>query len=82
MPAIWTGREERMYQHVLDSCRESGKSKKTCKRIAGATVNKSRRAKGKTPKSRCTCPKGSTQTKKGACKNRKSKRYVKRVCKR
>lgn len=48
MPAAWSDKDERMYQHILDSCMSRGKKgEKTCKRIAAATVNKQRRTEGR-----------------------------------
>jgi len=45
MPAAWSRRDERQYGHILASCK---RSRKTCKRIAAATVNKRRRFEGRT----------------------------------
>ena len=45
MPRAWSKKDERMYEHILDSCRGS---ERTCKRIAAATVNKKRRLEGRT----------------------------------
>lgn len=42
----WSPKRERQYKHILRSCLERGRGKKTCQRIAAATVNKTRRAKG------------------------------------
>lgn len=38
----------RQYKHILESEREAGRTEKTAKRIAMATVNKTRRKKGET----------------------------------
>lgn len=40
----WTKKDERQYEHILESCRSGKKrrSLKTCKRIAAATVNATR----------------------------------------
>jgi rubrerythrin len=50
MPAAWSRKDERQYEHILRSCRRTDRrrSPKTCKRIAAATVNKQRRAEGRT----------------------------------
>lgn len=40
--AGWNAKDERMYQHVKRSCRDSGRPLATCKRIGAATVNKHR----------------------------------------
>lgn len=41
-------KRKRQYQHILESEKEQGRSSKTAKRIAMATVNKTRRKKGET----------------------------------
>lgn len=41
MPSSWTPKEERMYKHIVKSCKSS-RPARTCKRIAAATVNKRR----------------------------------------
>ena len=49
----WSDKRERQYEHVKASEKERGRSEKTAKRIAAATVNQTRTAKGETkePKS-------------------------------
>ena len=44
MPAAWSKKDERMYEHIVKSC---SRSKKVCKRIAAATVNKQRGKEGR-----------------------------------
>lgn len=46
MPKEWTAKQERKYEHIKDSAKDQGKSTKTAKRIAAATVNKERARKG------------------------------------
>ncbi len=48
MPKAWTAKQERKYEHIKDSAKDQGKSTKTAKRIAAATVNKERARKGQT----------------------------------
>jgi len=49
MPATKTSKKrERQYEHIKESQRERGQSERDAKRIAAATVNKTRRAKGET----------------------------------
>ena len=48
MPKEWTAKQERKYEHIKDSAKDQGKSTKTAKRIAAATVNKERAQKGQT----------------------------------
>lgn len=42
----------RQYKHILESESKAGRSEKTAKRISMATVNKTRRSKGKIKKSK------------------------------
>ncbi len=44
----WGPKRERQYEHVKESEEERGKSEGTAKRIAAATVNKTRKEKGET----------------------------------
>ena len=49
MPKAWSGKDERMYEHVKDSELERGRSTDKAKEIAARTVNKHRREEGRTP---------------------------------
>lgn len=49
MPDAWTPKDERQYEHVLDSERERGRSEARAKEVAARTVNKQRREEGRTP---------------------------------
>ena len=42
----WSAKRERQYEHIKESAEEQGKSEKTAKRIAAATVNKERARHG------------------------------------
>lgn len=42
MPARWTDKDERQYEHIKASVRKSGRPLRTAKAIAAATVNKQR----------------------------------------
>ena len=44
----WTAKRERQYEHIKENERERGRSERTAERIAAATVNKTRSAKGET----------------------------------
>jgi hypothetical protein len=44
----WTAKRERQYEHIKENEKERGRSTKTAKRIAAATVNKTRAKKGET----------------------------------
>lgn len=48
MPAAWSSKRERQYAAILASCSRSGRRASTCKRIAAATVNKTRSRMGET----------------------------------
>lgn len=45
-------KRKRQYEHIKESAKKRGRSTKTAKRIAAATVNKQRRKSGQTKKSR------------------------------
>jgi hypothetical protein len=49
----WTEKRERQYEHIKEEEKERGRSEDTAERIAAATVNRTRTAKGETkvPKS-------------------------------
>lgn len=49
MPAKWTSKDERQYEHVKTSAKKRGKSSERAKEIAARTVNKQRREEGRTP---------------------------------
>jgi len=48
MPKSWSNKRERQYEHIKRSASRRGRSSGTPKRIAAATVNKTRRRKGET----------------------------------
>jgi hypothetical protein len=48
MPKKWTEKQEREYQHIVDSEMDQGRSTKRAKEIAARTVNKERAQKGQT----------------------------------
>jgi hypothetical protein len=48
MPKAWSNKRERQYEHIKTSAKKRGRSSGTAKRIAAATVNKTRRKKGET----------------------------------
>jgi hypothetical protein len=49
----WSPKRERQYEHIKENVKGSGRSEETAERIAAATVNRTRTAKGETkePKS-------------------------------
>jgi hypothetical protein len=48
MPKSWGNKRERQYEKIKRSAKSRGRSTGTAKRIAAATVNKTRRRKGET----------------------------------
>jgi hypothetical protein len=46
MPAEWTEKQERKYEHIAESERESGASPRRAKEIAARTINKERAQRG------------------------------------
>ena len=48
MPKSWSSKDERQYEHIKASASGRGRSAKTAKRIAAATVNKQRSKEGRT----------------------------------
>ena len=44
----WTEKRERQYQHIKENEKQRGRSEDTAERIAAATVNRTRTAKGET----------------------------------
>lgn len=57
MPSSWSPQRERQYEHILDSCLER-RPLALCKRVAAATVNKTRALKGESKTVGCHCPRG------------------------
>jgi hypothetical protein len=64
MPKAWSNKRERQYEHIKSSAKRRGRSTGTAKRIAAATVNKTRRKKGET--------KGSSRSRRASSRKRKS----------
>jgi len=52
MPRSWSKKRERQYEHIKRSAAGRGRSSRVAKRIAAATVNKTRRRKGEARRSR------------------------------
>jgi hypothetical protein len=52
MPREWTDKDERQYEHIKESERDTGRSPRRAKQIAAATVNKRRSAEGRTKTAR------------------------------
>jgi len=45
---VWSPKRERQYEHIKEEETERGRSEDTAERIAAATVNRTRTAKGET----------------------------------
>jgi plasmid stabilization system protein ParE len=48
--AAWSPKRERQYKHIKSGLKREGRSEATAERIAAATVNRTRTAKGETKK--------------------------------
>jgi len=48
MPDAWSEKDERMYEHILESEREQGRDESRAKEIAARRVNAQRREEGRT----------------------------------
>jgi len=59
---VWTEKRERQYEHIKDNEKERGRSEETAERIAAATVNRTRTAKGETKE-----PKSPTERRRAQC---------------
>ena len=46
--AAWTDKRERQYDHIKSNLKKRGRPEETAERIAAATVNQTRTAKGET----------------------------------
>ncbi|QDV71773.1 hypothetical protein Poly24_55130 [Rosistilla carotiformis] len=45
----WSDKDQRQYEHIKESQRDSGRSEARAKEVAARTVNKQRREEGRTP---------------------------------
>ncbi len=52
MSRPWDEKDERQFEHVLESELDRGRSRERAEEIAGRTVNKQRRMEGRTPTTR------------------------------
>jgi hypothetical protein len=69
-PKAWSAKDERQYEHVKDSEKKEGRSAKTAKRIAAATVNKQRSKEGRTK----TSPSRSSASRKSSSRSKSKSR--------
>ena len=49
MPGAWSNKDERQYDHIVESAKDRGKSQDRAEEIAARTVNRQRREEGRTP---------------------------------
>jgi hypothetical protein len=52
MPAAWSPKDERQYDHVKESQLARGRAEHRAEEVAARTVNKQRRTEGRTPRRR------------------------------
>jgi hypothetical protein len=52
MPAGWSNKDERKYDHIKESNLERGMNEDRAEEVAARTVNKGRREEGRTPNTR------------------------------
>jgi len=52
MPAAWSDKDDRQYEHIKSSVLDQGSSADEAEEIAARTVNKGRRLRGETPNRR------------------------------
>ena len=74
---VKSAKRTRQYEKIKASVKKSGRSTKTAKRIAAATVNKQRREEGETEGSRSRKPsakKSSSSSRKSAAKKKTSRK--------
>jgi len=78
---VWSPKRERQYEHILESCLER-RSLAVCRKIAAATVNKTRAMQGESATVGCHCPRGTRPLKsdKSRCYNPVTRRRPSRRC--
>ena len=57
----WSPKRERQYEHIKENEQERGRSEDTAERIAAATVNRTRTAKGETKEAKSASERQSAQ---------------------
>jgi hypothetical protein len=70
----WTEKRERQYEHIKENEKERGRSEDTAERIAAATVNRTRTAKGETKEPKSPTERKSAQRAASAASRRAGKR--------
>ena len=70
----WTEKRERQYEHIKENEKERGRSDDTAERIAAATVNRTRTAKGETKEPKSATERSTAQRKASAASRKAGKR--------
>lgn len=70
--AEWTAKQERKYEHIVDSERESGASTARAKEIAARTVNKERARRGQTQTASRTSTEDISSSRRGGLRSGRS----------
>ncbi len=65
MPKEWSNKRERQYEHIKQGAKKQGKSTKTAKRVAAATVNKTRAQAGESKTASRSSKKDMSPSKRG-----------------
>jgi len=71
---VWTEKRERQYEHIKENEKERGRSEDTAERIAAATVNRTRTAKGETKEQKSPTERRSAQRVASTASRRAGKR--------
>ena len=71
---VWNAKRERQYEHIKENERERGRSEETAERIAAATVNRTRTAKGETKEPKSPTERRQAQRAASAASRRAGKR--------
>jgi hypothetical protein len=70
----WTAKRERQYEHIKENEQGRGRSEDTAERIAAATVNRTRTAKGETKEPKSPTERRSAQRAASAASRKAGKR--------
>ncbi len=65
MPREWSSKRERQYEHIKEGAKKQGRSTKSAKRVAAATVNKTRAQTGEAKSASRTSKKDMSPSKRG-----------------
>jgi len=71
---VWTAKRDRQYEHIKENEQERGRSEEAAERIAAATVNRTRTAKGETKEPKSPTERRSAQHVASAASQKAAKR--------